>query len=114
MHAVIVDTTMTTPPTGGAHKFEVDLCAPLAARGWSLSYVTQPGPERGVVEALRAAGADVHERLWRGAHLPEERAELLAAWVNSRRPDAYLISTSPDAGWLALPLLDAATPTLSV
>lgn len=114
MHAVIIDTTMTTPPTGGAHKFEIDLCTPLAARGWSLSFVTQPGPERGVVEALRAAGADVHERVWRGTHLPEERAQRLAAWVNAQRPDAYVVSTSPDVGWLALPLLDASVPTVSV
>jgi glycosyltransferase involved in cell wall biosynthesis len=114
MHAVFIDTTMTTPPTGGSHKFLIDLCAPLNARGWSLSFVAQPGPERGIVEALRAAGADVHERIWREAHLPEERAGRLAAWVNSVRPDAYVISTSPDAGWLALPLLDASIPTISI
>lgn len=114
MHAVIIDTTMTTPPTGGSHKFLIDLCAPLAARGWSLSFVAQPGPERGIVEALRAAGADVREDVWRGTHLPEERAARLAAWVNSLRPDAYVVSTSPDAGWLALPLLDAAVPVVSV
>lgn len=114
MHAVFIDTTMTTPPTGGAHKFLLDLCAPMAARGWTLSFVAQPGPERGVVNALRAAGADVREHLWRATDLPEERAASLAAWVNSVRPDAYVISTSPDAGWLALPLLDASIPTVSV
>lgn len=114
MHAVFIDTTMTTPPTGGSHKFLVDLCAPLAARGWSVSFVAQPGPERGVVEALRAAGADVREHVWRESHLPEERAARLAEWVNSIRPDAYVISTSPDAGWLALPLLDASIPTIAI
>jgi glycosyltransferase involved in cell wall biosynthesis len=30
------------------------------------------------------------------------------------RPDAYVISASPDAGWLALPLLGPGLPTLSV
>lgn len=114
MHAVIIDTTMTTPPTGGSHKFLVDLCAPLAARGWALTFVAQPGPERGIVEALRAAGAEVRERVWRERHLPEERAARLAAWLNRLRPDAYVISTSPDAGWLALPLLDASVPTISI
>jgi hypothetical protein len=114
MHAVFIDTTMTTPPTGGAHKFLIDLCAPLAARGWTLSFVARPGPERGVVEALRAAGADVREQIWRETDLPEERAARLAAWVNSVGPDAYVVSTSPDAGWLALPLLDASIPTVSV
>src|SRR5215211_4141335 len=97
MHVVIVDTTMTTPPTGGAHTFLVDLCAPLKERGWRASFVTQPGPEQGIVKAL-----------------PEAGGGRLAAWVNDVRPDAYVISASPDAGWLALPLLDAGVPTLSV
>ncbi len=114
MHVVIVDTTMTTPPTGGAHTFLVDLCAPLAARGWRPSFVTQPGPERGIVGALREAGGEIEDRLWPASALPEEKAERLAAWVNEARADAYVISASPDAGWLALPLLDAGIPTLSV
>jgi glycosyltransferase involved in cell wall biosynthesis len=114
MHAIIIDTTMTGAPTGGSHKFLVDLCSPLAKRGWSSSFVTQPGPERGIVDALRAAGAEVHERIWREKDLPEERARRLATWVNGRKIDVYVISTSPDAAWLALPLLDAAIPTVSI
>ena len=105
---------MTTPPTGGAHTFLVDLCAPLAERGWRASFVTQPGPERSVVEALRAAGGVIEDRLWPASALPEERAGRLAKWVNEVRPDAYVISASPDAGWLALPLLDPNIPTLSI
>ena len=105
---------MTTPPTGGAHTFLVDLCAPLLARGWRASFVTQPGPELGIVGALRAAGGEIKDRLWPASALPEERAESLAAWVGEVRPDAYVISASPDAGWLALPLLDPEIPTLSV
>lgn len=114
MHAVFIDTTMTTPPTGGAHTFLVDLCAQLTGRGWRASFVAQPGPEQGIVEALRAAGGDIQDRLWPASSLPEERAGRLAAWVNPARPDAYVVSTSPDAGWLALPLLDPGIPTLSI
>src|SRR5215212_613902 len=90
MHVVIVDTTMTTPPTGGAHTFLVDLCAPLAGRGWRASFVTQPGPEQGIVKGLREAGGEIKGRLWPATALPEERAEVLAAWVNDVRPDAYV------------------------
>lgn len=114
MHAVFVDTTMTTPPTGGAHTFLVDLCASLAGRGWRVTVVTQPGPEQSVVGAVRGAGCEIKDRLWPASSLPEERAARLAAWVNGVRPDAYVISASPDAGWLALPLLDPEVPTLSV
>jgi glycosyltransferase involved in cell wall biosynthesis len=114
MHAIIVDTTMTTPPTGGSHTFLIDLCASLNKNGWSASFVAQPGPERGIVNGLKKLGADVHERIWREMDLPEERAERLAAWVNSMCPDVYIISTSPDAGWLALPLLNPLIPTVSI
>lgn len=114
MHVLIVDTTMTTPPTGGAHTFLVDLCAPLRERGWRASFATQPGPEQGIVSALRGAGGEIEDRLWPASSLPEERAGRLAAWVNDVRPDAYVISASPDAGWLALPLLDPDIPTLSI
>ncbi|MCA1815261.1 MAG: glycosyltransferase family 4 protein [Acidobacteria bacterium] len=114
MEIVFIDTTLATPPTGGAHTFLVHLSASLVRRGYAVSVVTQPGRERGVADALRAAGAEVHERLWRATDLPEERAARLAAWVNARRPDAYVVSASPDAGWLALPLLDGGIPRLSV
>jgi glycosyltransferase involved in cell wall biosynthesis len=114
MHIVIIDTTLTTPPTGGAQTFLIDLCGSLVGRGWGVSVVTQPGPEQRVAEALRAAGADVRQDIWRAADLPEERAERLAAWVNSARPDVYVVSISPDAGWLALPLLDPAVATVSI
>lgn len=114
MRVVFVDTTMTAPPTGGAHTFLVDLCPALAERGRRVSFVTQPGPEQSIVRALRAAGGEIEERLWPASSLPEERAERLAQWVNSVRPEVYVISASPDAGWLALPLLDPEIPTLSI
>ena len=114
MHAIFIDTTMTTPPTGGAHSFLVDLCAPVIANGWSLSFVTQPGTEPAIVQALQLAGADVHDNVWKETDLPEERAQRLATWVNAQKPDVYVISTSPDVGWLALPLLDSSIPTVSM
>src|ERR1700687_3949793 len=114
MHAVIVDTTLTTPPTGGGQTFLIELCRAFTHLGWRMSVVTQPGPELAVVASLVKAGADVHDKIWRRAHLPEERGRALAAWVNSESPDVYVVSISPDAGWLALPLLDPLIPTVSI
>jgi len=37
--------------------------------------------------------------------LPEESARILADWINKLSPDVYVISVSPDIGWLALPFL---------
>src|SRR5712691_8521772 len=114
MHIVIVDTTVTTPPTGGAHTFLVDLCLSLVRRGWTTSVVTQPGPDRTLLKVLEQGGCDICADLWRSSHLPEERARLLARWVRDRQPDVYFISASPDVGWLALPLLEPDIVTISV
>jgi glycosyltransferase involved in cell wall biosynthesis len=114
MQIVVVDSTITTPPTGGAHTFVVELTCALARRGERVSLVTEPGPERSLVRGMREGGVEIREDVWRAVDLPEERAARLAAWVNGRGADAYVVSVSPDAGWLALPLLGARTATVSV
>src|SRR5881227_2571698 len=114
MHVVIVDTTFTTPPTGGAHTFLVDLSAALVSRGARVSIVSQPGPDQAIGRALIEGGAEVTMNLWQRRHLPEEKASRLANWVNQERPDAYVVSASPDVGWLALPLLDSAIATFTI
>ena len=114
MHVVIVDTTFTTPPTGGAHTFLVDLSTILVSRGWRVSVVSQPGHDQAIGRALIEGGAEVTMKLWQRRHLPEEKASRLANWVNRERPDAYVVSASPDVGWLALPLLDSSIATFTI
>jgi glycosyltransferase involved in cell wall biosynthesis len=114
MHIVVVDTTLTTPPTGGAQTFLVDLAESLARRQNRLSVITQPGPEPATLSALRKVGAEAHTQLWSPAHLPEEKATRLADWVNRNDADVYIVSISPDVGWLALPLLDPSIATVSI
>lgn len=114
MHVVFVDTTLTTWPTGGAQTFLVELAQALVQKDWRVSIITQPGPEVSLVEALQQSGAEVRSDLWRPVHLPEERGDRLTAWVNSERPDIYVVSISPDAGWLALPALNPSISTVSV
>lgn len=111
---VIVDTTLTTRPTGGAQTFLVDLAAGLIQKGQSITVVTQPGPEQAIVRALAELGVNVQERLWKHHHLPEERAVRLAKFVNELRPGIYVVSISPDAGWLALPRLHPNIATMSI
>jgi glycosyltransferase involved in cell wall biosynthesis len=114
MHVVIVDTTFTTPPTGGGHTFLVDLSAELIRRGTRVSIVSQPGPDQAIGRALVESGAEVTMNLWQRHHLPEEKASRLATWVNQKRPDVFVVSQSPDAGWLTLPLLDSSIATFTI
>jgi glycosyltransferase involved in cell wall biosynthesis len=114
MHIVIVDTTLTTPPTGGAQTFLVDLAGSLIERGYQVSVVTQPGSEKRILDALRRVAVGVQLNLWRSFHLPEEKAARLSAWVNANSVQVYIISISPDVGWVTLPLLDPSIATLSI
>jgi glycosyltransferase involved in cell wall biosynthesis len=114
MHVCIVDTTLTTPPTGGAQTFLVELSQAFVRLGFQMSVVTQPGSDNSILDKLKQAGANVLDSIWRRADLPEERGTKLAAWVNLVKPDVYVISISPDVGWLALPLLDPSIPTFSI
>jgi glycosyltransferase involved in cell wall biosynthesis len=114
MHVALVDTTITTPPTGGAQTFLIDFAESLVRRNIRLTVISQPGREAAIENALKRDGADVKLDLWTAAHLPEEKAPLLANWVNSNNVDSYVISISPDVGWLALPLLQPSIPTLSI
>lgn len=114
MHIVIVDTTLTTPPTGGAQTFLVDLAESLVNSQYRVSVVTQPGSEQRTLGALRRVGAEPYSDLWKGFHLPEEKALRLANWVNANDVQVYIVSISPDVGWVTLPLLDSAIATLSI
>lgn len=114
MRVVFIDTTLTTPPTGGATTFLVELCTALAARGDHVTVVAQPGPEQSVARRLQARGVEVRQDLWRAVHLPEERAACLASWVRSQQVEVYAISISADAGWLALPLIEPSITTMSI
>src|SRR5256885_15246668 len=114
MHVVIVDTILTIPPTGGAHTFLVDLSRVLVSRGARVSVVSRPGPDQAIGRTLIKSGAEVKLKLWQRRHLPEEKASRLANWVNQERPDAYVVSQSPDAGWLTLPMLDSSIATFTI
>ena len=102
------------PPFGGATTFLAELTCALADRGERVTVVARPGGDDSVVRRMMAAGVEVRLDLWRATHLPEQQAQRLAAWVNQEQADVLVVSISPDAGWLALPLLDQSVATMAV
>src|SRR5881392_3080345 len=59
MRIVFVDTTLTTPPLGGAHTCLVELCTSLAGLDHQVTVVTQPGREQSAVRRLAEGKVDV-------------------------------------------------------
>ena len=114
MHIVFIDNLIMVPPTGGAHTFLVELGGALVRLNHRVSVVTETGPEQSLTKALTASGATVVTGVWRAVDLPEQRAELLTRWVKRAEADVFVVSVSPDAGWLALPLLSPAAATVAI
>lgn len=114
MRFAIVDTTLTTPPTGGCQTFLEHLAPALQRRGHQVDVLTEPGPEQAVADRLRRAGVRVLQKVWPRRFLPEERGRRLAEWCGRERVDVYVVSLSRDVGWLALPHLDHAIRTAAV
>jgi glycosyltransferase involved in cell wall biosynthesis len=109
-----VDTTLEAPPTGGCQTFLVDVTGALQASGSEVHVVYQAGRDRSVTERLAGAGVTLHRNPWRRWCTPEERAASVARCTRDRGIDVFVISLSPDVGWLALPLLDAIVTTVAI
>ena len=67
-----------------------------------------------IATSLSEVGAELHMNLWAVSHLPEEKALRLADWVNTSGISVYVVSISPDVGWLAYSLLAQGIATLSI
>lgn len=114
MRTLLVDTTLMQPPTGGCQTFLNSLAAGLVEQDWEVHVACERGPDASVADRLVNDGVQLHPDLWRPWHIPEERAARLAAWANEREINAYLVSVSADAGWVALPLLEARIITMAI
>ena len=114
MKIVIIDTTIQSSLIGGAQTFLPLLMKGLKERGHEVHLVTKGPPHRKIEKQIQESGAIVHTSLWKKKYLAEEAAPVFARWVNAMVPDIYLISVSPDVGWVVLPYLNPAIATFTI
>lgn len=114
MRIVFLDTTLSGPIIGGAQIFLPKLAEGLKKNGHEIYIVANGEPNSKVRSEIEACGAILHIHQRKIGLLPEESARFLADWVNSISPDIYVISVSPDLGWLALPWLNRNITTFSI
>lgn len=114
MRIAVIDTTLMRSPTGGGQTFLGHLTTALGSSGHQIDVISEEGPETMIAERIRAAGARIHTDVWPRRTIPEDRASRLAARVQGLGVDAFVVSISPDAGWLALPLLHSDIVTAAI
>jgi len=111
---VFVDTTLQGPVIGGAQTFLPLLINGLNEQGHEVHLVTNGNPDIRIAKQIAACGAVLHSSLWKKNAFVEEAAITFAAWVNNLQPAIYVISVSPDIGWLALPHLHESIATFTI
>ena len=114
MKIVIVDTTIHGPLIGGAQTFLPFLMRGLKESGHEVHLVTQGEPDKKIGNQIAESAVMVHTSLWKKNIVVEDAAPLFAKWVNRLKPDIYLISVSPDIGWVVLPYLSPAIATFTI
>lgn len=114
MRIVFVDTTLQGPLIGGAQTFLPLLIKGLTVNGHEVHLIASATPDKRVATAIETCGAILHTKLWKKNLLVEDAAIVLSNWINAIQPDVYVVSVSPDIGWVVLPYLDPAIATLTI
>ena len=114
MKIAVVDTTIGGELIGGAQLFLPPLMDGLAKLGYDVSLIADSEPNEKVREAVRAAGVRVITGVGDGTELVDDTIAKWAELVNGNKPDVFLISVSPDAGWVVLPHLDPGIATVTI
>jgi glycosyltransferase involved in cell wall biosynthesis len=114
MRIVIVDTTLAGPLIGGAQTFLPSLLKGLAEQGHEIHIVSKGMPDERILKPIQNSEAILHTSLWKENLLVEDAAPVFAKWINDLEPDIYLVSVSPDIGWVVLPLLNPGIARLAI
>jgi glycosyltransferase involved in cell wall biosynthesis len=114
MRIAVIDTTIDGELIGGAQTFLPKLLKGLSDKGHEVHLIARDAPNAKVRPQIEETGAVLHTNLWNKDGFVEETAPVLARWLNALNPDIYLISVSPDIGWVVLPLLNPNIATLTI
>jgi glycosyltransferase involved in cell wall biosynthesis len=114
MRVVFLDTTMDGTLFGGAHTFLHKIFEGLNQKGIEVHFITKGTPIAKTAVNIENAGAIFHNKIWKKSSLVEDAAPILADWLNKLKPDVYVVSVSPDIGWVVLPYLSPSIATIAI
>ena len=114
MRVVFLDTTMDGSLVGGAQTFLHKILKGLNNRDVEVHFVTKGTLVSKTAINIEKSGAIFHNKLWPASSLVEEAALVFANWLNKLKPDVYIVSVSPDIGWVVLPYLSPDIATIAI
>lgn len=114
MKIAFIDTTICGELIGGAQTFLFKLADGLALSGHEVHVVSNGSGNNKIRRQIQDSQAAVHADLWESSGLVEETASVLAHRLNDLRPDVFVVSVSPDIGWVVLPQLDPQIATVAI
>lgn len=114
MRICLVDTTLDGDLIGGAQTFLGMLIPGLVSNGNAVYLVTKGEIHEKVRGKLHDSGARTVTDVWNPWDLPEKAGRKLAEWAAREEIDVFVVSVSPDVGWIALPMIPSITPTLAI
>jgi glycosyltransferase involved in cell wall biosynthesis len=104
-HLLAADTTLSSNVIGGAQTCLRSLVVGLCENGWRVTVLTEGESNHDLTSSMREAGAEIITDWWSRHELMEDVGPRLANRINRLSPDIYLISVSPGAAWVGLPML---------
>jgi glycosyltransferase involved in cell wall biosynthesis len=114
MKVVFLDTTLDGSLIGGAHTFLHQILGGLSKRGIEVHFITKGHPVAKTAQNIENAGGIFHNTIWPKDSLTEDSAPLLVKWLEKLKPDVYVVSVSPDIGWVVLPSLSPGIATFAI
>ena len=114
MRILVLDTTVCGELIGGAQTFLVGFLGGLVRGGHEVHLVAGGEPNERLRSAIKATGAKIHSDFSSDSEIMDNVAERAAGWVNEINPDVYVVSVSPDIGWVVLPHLDPRIATVAI
>lgn len=110
MRILFIDTTTDSPEIGGGHLILPAIMNQLFKRGHEVHLVTKGRTNSKLRQLIEMSGAVLHVSPWRKKAPVSDLAPIFADWINSIKPDVYVISNSAAIGWVVLPLLPPDLP----
>ena len=114
MRILIADTTICGNLIGGAQIFLAELLGGLVSSGHDVHLATGGPINERIREPIEKTGANLHVGFAYASRIMDEVAVPAADWISKLKPEVYVVSVSPDVGWVVIPHLGSEIAVVNI